>query len=276
MNRTTATGTDALVDSDWLQRRLTDADVRVVEVDVAAARHEAGHIPGAVLWNVYTDLKDERYRPRPVEELATLVGRAGITPESTVVTYGYAPALGYWLLRLLGHRRVRVLDSATWQADGGPWTDHTSSPTPVAYPQALAPGLRATTAEVLGTIDDRDGVVLDVRTEAEYVGERFWPSGGVPEGGRAGHVPGALHLPADRLTRPDGSLRSVAELRETLAHIDRDRPVITYCTVGARAATVWFVLSELFGHPDVRVYDGSWTRWGMDPALPVATGAATG
>jgi thiosulfate/3-mercaptopyruvate sulfurtransferase len=46
--------------------------------------------------------------------------------------------------------------------------------------------------------------------------------------------------------------------------------VVTYCTVGARAATVWFVLSELLGHPDVRVYDGSWAEWGLDPTVAVA------
>jgi thiosulfate/3-mercaptopyruvate sulfurtransferase len=272
MTRTSATSTDALIDADWLELHLTDPDVRVVEVDVSAARHESGHIPGAVLWNVYSDLKDDGFRPRPAAELAALVDRSGIEPGSTVVTYGYAPALGYWLLRVLGHDRVRVLDTATWQAEGRPWTSRPSQPVPSGYRPAPTPGLRADLPAVTAMVGDPSGTLLDVRSEAEYVGERFWPSGGIPDGGRAGHIPGAVHLPADLLTTSDGALRPVGELRELLADVDREQPVVTYCTVGARAATVWFALSELLGHPDVRVYDGSWAQWGMDPARPVATG----
>ena len=195
MTRTSATSTDALIDADWLELHLTDPDVRVVEVDVSAARHESGHIPGAVLWNVYADLKDDTYRPRPAAELAALVDRSGIEPGSTVVTYGYAPALGYWLLRVLGHHRVRVLDTATWHAEGRPWTSRPSRPAPSGYRPAPVPGLRADPPAVAAMVGDHSGTILDVRSEAEYVGERFWPSGGIPDGGRAGHIQGRSTCP---------------------------------------------------------------------------------
>jgi thiosulfate/3-mercaptopyruvate sulfurtransferase len=47
-----------LVDPGWLAGHLRDADLRVVEVDVSPAAYDSWHIDGAVLWNVYTDLKD--------------------------------------------------------------------------------------------------------------------------------------------------------------------------------------------------------------------------
>ena len=46
--------------------------------------------------------------------------------------------------------------------------------------------------------------------------------------------------------------------------------LITYCTIGGRAATAWFVLTYLLGREKVRVYDGSWAEWGRLPAVPVA------
>jgi Rhodanese-like domain len=45
--------------------------------------------------------------------------------------------------------------------------------------------------------------------------------------------------------------------------------LITYCTIGGRAATAWFVLTHLIGRDRVRVYDGSWAEWGRIPDTPV-------
>ncbi len=263
----------ALVEPDWLEHHLDDGAVRVVEIDVSPKPHAEGHIPGAVLWNIYRDLRDEEYQLRPAPAFEDLIRRSGITPESTVVCYGYAPALGFWLLRLFGHHDVRILDTsrATWQADGRPWTADPTQVEPSDYrPAVTSEAVRADRDTLLRWSEQPDAIILDVRSASEYAGERFWPSGGTQESGRTGHIPGAVHLPADGIFEADGSFRSVDELREVMASVDRDRPVVTYCTVGARAATVWFVLSELLGHPDVRVYDGSWAEWGLDPTVAVA------
>ena len=58
---------------------------------------------------------------------------------------------------------------------------------------------------VLAAVDDPATSVVDVRSRDEFDGGRFWPSGGMEDGGRAGHVPGALHLPVDGLVDDDGS-----------------------------------------------------------------------
>ena len=113
--------------------------------------------------------------------------------------------------------------------------------------------------------------LVDVRSAAEYAGERFWPSGGMEPGGRAGHVPSAVHQPVDGLYREDGSFRPAAELRDLFAPtvLDGSGELITYCTIGGRAATAWFVLTHLLGRERVRVYDGSWAEWGRTPGTPV-------
>jgi thiosulfate/3-mercaptopyruvate sulfurtransferase len=270
-------GAEVLVDAQWLSAHLHDPRVRVVEVDVSRAAYDDWHIDGAVLWNIYADLKDPAYRTIGAEAFQQLVARSGIDPDTTVVLYGYAPALGLWILRLFGHRDVRILDCsrATWQAEGHPRADVESRPLPGTWAlPGQDPEVRADRAAVHDAIGRSGMTLVDVRSTREYRGECFWPSGGMEPDGRAGHVPTAVHQPLDGLLNPDGSFRPPAELREVFSQVALadDSELITYCTIGGRAATAWFVLTYLLGRDRVRVYDGSWAEWGRTPGAPVAVG----
>jgi thiosulfate/3-mercaptopyruvate sulfurtransferase len=267
-------GDGVLVDPGWLAGHLNDADLRVVEVDVSPATYDNWHIDGAVLWNVYTDLKDAGYRTVDTAALERLVARSGIGPGSTVVFYGYAPAVGLWLMKLYGHPDVRILDCSrdTWRAAGHPWSTAASEPPGGGYRlDGEDRRIRADRAAVQDAIGRPGTTLVDVRSAAEYRGDCFWPSGALEPGGRAGHVPSAVHQPIDGLYNPDGSFRSAAELRGVFspAVLDGGHELITYCTIGGRAATAWFVLTHLLGREPVRVYDGSWAEWGRAPGTPV-------
>ena len=250
------TSDGVLVDPEWLQAHLSDPHVRVIEVDVSTAAYDNWHIDGAVLWNIYTDLKDADYRLAGTTVLERLVARSGIDPDSTVVFYGYAPALGLWLMKLFGHPDVRILDCSrdTWRAGGYPWSSAASEPPAGGFCLGGEDfGIRADRAAVCTAIGQPGTTLVDVRSAAEYRGERFWPSGGMEPGGRAGHVPSAVHQPIDGLYHDDGSFRSVADLRRMFAPtvLEGSRELITYCTIGGRAATAWFVLTHLIGRDRV-------------------------
>ena len=265
---------DALVEPDWLSAHLTDSDLVVVEVDVSPAAYQIGHIAGAVLWNVYADLKDAEYAFVGPAAFEDLLGRSGISASSTVVFYGYAPALGLWLMKLFGHPDARILNSSRqgWQRGGGTLTATPPTVTASHYPlPATRERIRANLTEVTTAIADPEYTIVDVRSDAEFRGERFWPSGGMEPGGRAGHVPSARHVPIDDLLDEHGAYRNAAQLWQVLAPaVDAgSQRVITYCTIGGRAATAWFALSQLLGHQDVAVYDGSWAQWGRTPTTAV-------
>jgi thiosulfate/3-mercaptopyruvate sulfurtransferase len=266
--------TSVFVDQDWLANHLDDPAVRVVEVDVSRAAFSQGHIPGAVLWNAYVDLHHADYRPLTRNEFEDLLSRSGIAPEDTVVFYGYGRSLGFWLLQAYGHKRALVMWGSrdAWHGAGLPWTTDATGPARVHYvlPQE-SPRELVSLADVQAAIESGDSLVVDVRSDAEYVGERFWPSGATEGAGRAGHMPGAVHLRSELLYATDGALKTAVDLRDLLqSHgVLPGRPVIIYCTIGNRASEAATVLKYVVGYPDVRVYDGSWAEWGTRAGTPV-------
>jgi thiosulfate/3-mercaptopyruvate sulfurtransferase len=267
---------DVLVDAPWLAGHLNDPGLRLIEIDVNATAYERGHIEGAVLWNVYRDLKDGNYQLVDKTAIQELIAGSGIAPDSTVVFYGYGPAMGFWLMKLYGHADVRILDCSRdrWKEAGLPWTTEVPAPATTEYRLPNQDErLRADRKRVRTAIDDPSAMILDVRSDLEFRGERFWPSGGLEPGGRAGHIPSAVHLPIDGLRDDGGAFRNVEEVRELFAPVDRAGAgeVIPYCTIGIRACTTWFALTYLLGRGDVRVYEGSWAEWGRMPESPVET-----
>jgi len=273
---TLPTTAQPLVETDWLAEHTDDPHVRVIEVDVSPTAYTAGHIDGAVLWNAYKDLLQPNYRIVERDAFAALLSRSGIGPETRVVFYGYAASLGFWMLARYGHNEVSFLNGSRgkWVGDGRPLS--TEVPTPPLTDYSLlevqeVQAIRASHHLVERAIGDPQRLLMDVRSVAEYTGERFWPSL-PPEGDqRGGHVPGAVLAPIEDTWAADGRFKTVEDLRSfyQAKGFSPDKEIITYCAVGGRASQAWFVLTYLLGYPNVRAYDGSWIEWGMLPGVPV-------
>ena len=261
------------VDIGWVADHLDDPSVRIVEVDVAPAAYREGHIPGAVLWNIYADLRDSAYVPIDKQQLEQLLRQSGVTDHTTVVFYGYGAHLGHWLLTSYGHRVVRLLDGPRdqWLAAGA-WgkEERTIVPTDVRLAER-ADRLYFSRESVLEMLGRTDVVLLDTRSPLEYQGERFWPSGATEGAGRAGHIPGSVHLPIDELRSQDGRFLGHGEMERALLDrgVGREQRIVTYCTVGNRASQAWYALTHLLGYCDVGVYHGSWAEWGTLADTPV-------
>jgi thiosulfate/3-mercaptopyruvate sulfurtransferase len=263
-----------IVDAAWVAAHLADPNVRLVEIDVSGAAYDAGHIPGAVLWNAYSDLRDSAYRPIGHAQLERLLSRSRVAADTAVVFYGYGAALGLWLMKAHGHADVRMLAGSRdrWALAGGRWSTDVPEPAESSYSLAdPTAALLASRAAVETAIGDPAHVLLDVRAESEYSGERFWPSGATADVGRAGHIPGAISVPIDSLRTDDDMLKPTDELRRVFerAGVTSEKNVIAYCTIGNRASQAWFALTNLLGYPDVSVYYGSWVEWGKAPDTPV-------
>ena len=262
------------VDPDWIARHFDDPDIQLVEVDVSPAAYRDGHIPGALLWNAYGDLRDPDYIPIGADQLGQLLSSSGLTTESTIVFYGYGAHLGFWLMKALGHERVLLMDGPrdTWVRAGYDWSLEIPSPEPSSYRlPAGKPSLLSSREDVVGMLEDPGTVIVDVRSQAEYDGERFWPSGATEGAGRAGHIPGSVHVPIESFRTDEEVFRSRVEIGRALRDqgVTPDRHVVTYCTIGNRASQAWYAMRYLLDEPDASVYYGSWAEWGTRPNSPV-------
>lgn len=266
----------AFVDLNWIEAHLDHPTVQLIEVDVSDLAYRAGHIPGAVLWNAYGDLRDATYLPVARAGLQQLLSIAGVRPETTLVFYGYGAALGFWLMKAQGHGDVRILEGnrEQWQASGREWSTEVPVPVGGTYPLASEDErIQAPRPMVEAAIGDPAQILLDVRSELEFNGERFWPSGAGEDVGRAGHLPGAINVPIELLRLRDGSLKSPEEMRPIFERsgVVPEKTVIVYCTIANRASQAWLGLTHLLGYPDVRVYYASWVEWGKLDDTPVQT-----
>ena len=264
------------VDPDWVGRHLDDPMVRLVEVDVSPVAYGKGHIPGAVLWDAYRDLRHPDHTPIDADELDAVLSRSGVTAESTIVFYGYAAYLGFWLMDRHGHERIRVMEGPRerWEDARHPWSAEVPEPGSSPYErQGEKPELVVGLEEVREMIGDPETVLVDVRSKEEFSGERFWPSGASEGAGRPGRLPGAVHVPVELAREQDGSLADGEALRRACEErgVEPGRRVVVYCTIGNRASQVGFALKHQLGYPDVAVYYGSWSEWGSSAETPVET-----
>ncbi|WP_041731118.1 sulfurtransferase [Conexibacter woesei] len=237
--------------------------------------YAAGHIPGAVFCDLDSVLSGpagpEGRHPLPdLDELARWLRDAGVDAEREVCVYGAREPMGaaraWWLLRYVGHERVRVLDGglAAWQADGFDVTDEVPRPRPGSFTVRVVAEHRLDDALVQARADD--GVLLDARAPERYSGESE------PIDPIAGHIPGALNAPAAEMVDADGRMLSAELLRARFGQlgITPDTAVGVYCGSGVTAATDILALA-LAGMP-AALYAGSWSKWTAQPDPPVATG----
>ncbi len=217
--------------------------------------------------------------PLSQHHLEDLLGRAGVSNDTTVILYGdnnnWFAAWALWILKYYGHSDLRLLDGGRvkWLADKREITTEVPSyPRATYHANAPHPEIRALRDQVLRELGNASLALVDVRSPAEYSGELLAPANLPQEGAqRGGHIPGAANIPWSQAVREDGTFKSADELRALYGGkgVTPDKEVIAYCRIGERSSHTWFVLNYLLGYPNVRNYDGSWTEWGSLIAAPI-------
>jgi thiosulfate/3-mercaptopyruvate sulfurtransferase len=234
----------------------------------AKSKFDEGHVPDAQhvdlgSWSkaILADKADAAFWK---SELA----KAGVTPRKPTVVYAddaRDAARAWWMLKYAGVPDARILN--------GGWKAYTAARLPVQKESVASkaephdwkpdPTRLADKKHVLEQL--KAGVIcVDARTTAEFTGEKKMAKKG-------GHIPGAIHLEwvdlldpkTDKFLPPPELIKLVQDRK-----IDLDKPAVTYCQGGGRAAVVAFGL-ELAGAKNVRNYYPSWGEWGNAEDTPI-------
>jgi thiosulfate/3-mercaptopyruvate sulfurtransferase len=276
-----------LVTTDWLASRLRSPDLVVVDGSFylpahkrnAAAEYKAGHIPGAVRFDI-DDISDHSSQlPHMVPsafDFGLAVGELGISERNTIVVYDglglFSAPRVWWTFRLFGAEYVYILDGGLpkWKAENRPLEQGEVKRPRSHFVTKTPEDIVATLARVQRVLSEKTAQVVDARPADRFRGEAPEPRPGV----RPGHIPGSRNVPATALTE-NGRLLPPERLRAafTAGGVDTEKPIITSCGSGVSAAVLWLALDAL-GKPPAGLYDGSWSEWGALKAMPAATGPA--
>jgi thiosulfate/3-mercaptopyruvate sulfurtransferase len=276
---------DDLVSTEWLAKALGEKNLTVVDSSWYMpalgrdARNEylSAHIPGARFLDI--DAVADAASPSPhMLPSAPDFGRAmedlGVSTNDRIVVYDNSPtrtsARGWFMLRHFGAQNVALLDGGfgKWLAEDRP----VEKDAPLKRAASFAAVERASEVVTKRQVASGLGMPLvDARGRPRFEGTEEDPRPGVG----SGHIPGARNLPYSDLYNPDGTLKPREEIRRLFfaAGVDVDQPFVASCGSGVTANSLIFA-ARLLGNRDTRLYDGSWSEWGADPATPKAQGPA--
>lgn len=266
---------EPVVSTGWLEENLakvTVLDVRKVE------EYKAGHIPNAVnvFYGSWAVKKGDLLNELPADDdLRDVLSSAGIEGSTRIVVVGKTDAPTdrvdatrvAWTLTYAGVENVALLSGGynKWVKDGKAVSTEAVKPRAKAYRGKFNKGILVKKSDVIARLGD--AVIVDVREPEFYEGKKK-----LPFVEKLGRIKGAVSLPTSLMYEKDATYKSRDELAALAAKAvgtDLSREIILYCDTGKFCTAWWFMLGDLLGYKNAKIYDGSMMEWAKDPAAPV-------
>ena len=276
-----------VVSTEWLAARLGSPNLRVIDASWylpgsdrnPAAEYVAGHIPGAVFFDLDASSDPNTTLPHmlPSEQaFSDRMGSLGLNDSDDLIVYdgsgtNLSAARVWWMLRTFGHDRAAVLDGGIgkWGRENRPIEPGAAALPPGKFTARLNSAAVRDLAAVRANIQLEREQLVDLRSAGRFAASEPEPRPGL----RRGHVPGSRNLPFTELVRPDGTILPDDQLRRRIeaAGVDLSQPIVATCGSGTSACTLILSLA-LLGHSDAALYDGAWSEWGGRPDTPIESG----
>ena len=275
-----ALASQPLLSSAELQAKLSDANVRVIDIRDPKS-YAANHIPGA-LNAPYGTWRGPASNPGELPalpKLTTLVQSLGLSPSThaVIVSSGAdatdfgASARVYWTLKVLGLKDLSVLNGGlkAWTTAGLPQNNAAVKVAASNFQPQIDKSLVATKEELVARVKSGDAALIDARPADFFKGDTRHVAASVP-----GTLQGAVNVEHDKWFAPGTSTFVSTDQAQKVAAtsaIDPAKETVSFCNTGHWAATNWFAMSEVLGQKNVKLYAGSMVEWSKDPSgLPMA------
>jgi thiosulfate/3-mercaptopyruvate sulfurtransferase len=287
-----------LADTDWLEKNTGKVVILDVRKDIKSFTAKpvykrdkktkklklvkvGGHIPGASLIDYKKVRAKKKIGGKEVTRMLPekkafedIIQKAGVNKDSTIVivtkgeSYDDATIATrlYWQLKYFGHTNMAILNGgmAKWLMEGKKVSSKTGQITQgdwIASKEDTS--ILATTSDVNDALKNKKAQLVDTRDLNQYLGT--YSKSYVYE---KGHIPGAKLLPVELLTKHSSPATfTSADKFKIIAselNVDAEKPAITYCNSGHLASGAWFIMSELMGNKNAKVYDGSMHQWTLE------------
>jgi thiosulfate/3-mercaptopyruvate sulfurtransferase len=268
---------DPVISTDWLAGNAQDPKIVIVDIR-RVEDYKAGHIPKSVniFYNTWaiTEGKLRNQVPQP-DDLADIINSAGISQDSKVVVVGNADIMPNrtnitrvaWTLEYAGIENVAILDGGweKWTAEKKPVATDIAKPKTASFEPRMKKAMTASKDDVKAAIGK--AVIVDTREPDFYEGKKK-----LDFVSKMGRIKGAVNLPSLAAYNPNGTFKDKKALADLAAKVvgnDPGKDIIVYCDTGKLASAWAYLLMDVLGYKNVRLYDGSSEEWMADPSAPV-------
>lgn len=262
-----------IVSTEWLTQQLDNPQLRIIDIRTNT-QYIKGHIPGSL--NVPMSLWAISKRGLSLElpedaSLQVLFQTSGIMNSSWIVivnntetSFSRADATRVaWTCLIAGLKNVSVLDGGytKWVKEARIISSQTESTSVTTFSEPISKFSVATKSYVQSRLGKAR--LVDTRLPEDYFGIST----------KEGHIKGAVNAPTPWMFSKDGTYVDEKVLRamaEGVIGSNKSKEIIVYCGVGGYASTWWFVLTQILGYSNVKLYDGSMEEWIQDAGAPVS------
>ena len=248
-----------------------------------------GHLPGSA-WVDFSKVRVDRviggqkvrYMGPEKADFEQLARGWGVNRGDAIVIVSLGESIAdlneaarvYWQFKYFGEDNVAIMNGGTlaWLSARAPASTAVEAPKPGDWSaSAERQEIVATSEETAAASERGERQLVDARPIAQHHG--LSKSGAVTQ---FGHIAGSKLAAQELLSKPVGGAAhylDVASYRALLERmgISETQPTITYCNTGHQATGFWFVISELLGNKQAKLYDGSLHQWTQYASNPMAT-----